>query len=73
MKNDLKNHYNADIEKSKDIIEKYYKLGAPEFSDDELMIIYELLYSWEQDANNETLARYVYNYVASLKIKWKLE
>lgn len=73
MKNDLTNYYNADIEKSKDIIEEYYNLGAPEFSDDELMTIYELLYPWEQKPNDNNLAKYVYNYVASLKAKWKLE
>lgn len=72
MNNDLTIVYNEDIAKSRDIIQEYYNIGAPNFTDDELMIIYELLYNWEQSKGDNTLARYVYNYVVSLKSKWKL-
>lgn len=73
MDNDLTIKENLDIREARNIIYNYYIQGASNFTDTELMDIYELLYQWEQKPNDRAKSKAVYNYIVSLKTKWKLE
>ena len=73
MDNDLTIVENADIRQARNIINDYYMRGASNFSDSDLMNIYEPLYEWEQKPNDISKARAVLNVVRGLQAKWKLE
>lgn len=73
MGNDLTIVNNSYIKTARDIIKYYYDLGASDFTDTQLMDIYQLLYSWEQNPRDNDRAKEVLSYVNSLRKTWKLE
>lgn len=72
MNNDLTIVYDSYIARAKNLIEDYYNTGAPNFKDEELVRIYELLYPWEQAPRDKDLSRAVLSYVMDKKASsWK--
>lgn len=72
MNNDLTTSNDSNISRARDIIDDYYKIGAPNFKDSELMDLYELLYAWEQAPWDKAKSRAVLTYTMERKISsWK--